>query len=930
MSNMEEVNLTSSLKASNGDAGVAHGRTSPPRKDEGADPSRNRPNGGASTETIGGSSPPAKSALNVGSAGDICSNRGTPPSSSRRRRLAATFSPPAMNNGRSHAPNSPSVRGGSHSLTIPMGVKPQMYLHSPKAKELSHKDPLISEGGSSPTLQKGFSERYSHVAPMIPSEPQQSGSTADSESEDSNAYDLDLEDRLTDLQVTWNEQLSRVEHALHSKIDSLDIPGLTNCIRADLESYREEVYQTTIDMRRSNQTLIEAKALEEFSKIKKMISKRVKTQLDTVLQECTQQVSTDCCNRCDQNAEHLQVNYIAPVRDSVSELKLQVHEINAVTSSQSQELRAGIDSAMSQLSNQVNTQIKSLQSCVDSLSSDIAQINSRVNSLNDQLHVMGERQDELQGRIDRLESTQTVCSQNCNSDALAKRIHGVENGLATIVEKMDHLSLTVKTAGAVSRHTSAHPPGSTSAHTPVSVHEPHVSLSRSKRDHQTFSQRLKPDWSNTSADSFLRGRPHPYAQGRGDVYGVGSIDPPLPVYEYDHSPTVVPNQYVQERYSPIASAAPSRTCVTPPEGNLRARDPAFSPSAINIDPFDGRLGAWGNWFHKFSSLALSCQWTDQEKLVKLTAALKGNALTTHRNLPLHITADYSELVKALENRYAKTDSATMSVLRANLANISQRVDEDLDAFGDRVYALTLESHPNTYTSAQLHQVAVEHFIRGCRDLDAARLVFATQEPTNITEAVTLMRKAQASSSRFRRSTPRMVTFDDPPEVKRLSHSGNGGHCFLCQSPNHWVKNCPERLCDNCDRSHCDGYCDREPSRGRRRRAHNDYCSDCEDQCAGDCELQRRRDSSPFRRRSKWNGRRNRRSPERQRSSRQVSSESDYAREPSPNNRGASPDRGRLRHYNEDRQSPPVGDRRLSPNRRSPSPPSQSPQASLNS
>ena len=195
-----------------------------------------------------------------------------------------------------------------------------------------------------------------------------------------------------------------------------------------------------------------------------------------------------------------------------------------------------------------------------------------------------------------------------------------------------------------------------------------------------------------------------------------------------------------------------------PGGGLRFRDSSFAPSTISIDPFDGRLGEWGNWYHKFSSLALNCCWTDQEKLVKLTAALKGNALTTHRNLPVAVTSDFNTLVEALHRRYGKADGATMSVLRANLAEIRQREGEDLDAFGDRVCALTLEAHPDSYTTNQLQQVAVESYIRGCKDVEAAKLVFATQDPTTITDAIAMMKKAQAGTSRFRRMTPRMVTF----------------------------------------------------------------------------------------------------------------------------------------------------------------------------
>jgi hypothetical protein len=44
-------------------------------------------------------------------------------------------------------------------------------------------------------------------------------------------------------------------------------------------------------------------------------------------------------------------------------------------------------------------------------------------------------------------------------------------------------------------------------------------------------------------------------------------------------------------------------------------------------------------------------------------------MTAHRNLPPATTLDFSALCVALKERYGKTDAATKSVLRADLATI---------------------------------------------------------------------------------------------------------------------------------------------------------------------------------------------------------------------------------------------------------------------
>lgn len=88
----------------------------------------------------------------------------------------------------------------------------------------------------------------------------------------------------------------------------------------------------------------------------------------------------------------------------------------------------------------------------------------------------------------------------------------------------------------------------------------------------------------------------------------------------------------------------------------------FNPSKVKIENFEGKVYEWDNWFHKFSFMANNCNWTDQEKLFKLTLSLTGNALTAHRNLLPTITNDYEQLCQALKQRYCRHDKATKAVL----------------------------------------------------------------------------------------------------------------------------------------------------------------------------------------------------------------------------------------------------------------------------
>ena len=227
-----------------------------------------------------------------------------------------------------------------------------------------------------------------------------------------------------------------------------------------------------------------------------------------------------------------------------------------------------------------------------------------------------------------------------------------------------------------------------------------------------------------------------------------------------------------------------------------------------VDKFNGSVGTWENWFHKFQLTARLCKWNDTDKLFWLTTSLTGPALTAHRNLPEEATLDYDALAEALAERFGKTDSATQAILRAELRDIKQKEGEDLEAFADRVYSQCIDAHPPETSPGQLHLYAVEAFMGGIADKNSAWLASNVANPKTVFEAVNQVKLAQLTSKRLGMkfavrctsstddhvSEPKQVHFD--PEVKRMDTGES--RCFRCGGKWHLARDCPSQRCEVCD------------------------------------------------------------------------------------------------------------------------------------
>jgi len=225
------------------------------------------------------------------------------------------------------------------------------------------------------------------------------------------------------------------------------------------------------------------------------------------------------------------------------------------------------------------------------------------------------------------------------------------------------------------------------------------------------------------------------------------------------------------------------------EDNRQPHGYSMDARNIRMDPFEGHLGEWDDWFHKFKFIARNCQWTNREKLFRLTTALKGTALTAHRNLPIEERNNFNSLCKAMRRRYGKARRSTKASLRAQLSSITQRETEDLDCFADRVLALITDAYPKDMSKDHLDIYAVDAFIAGCKDRKAA-LLASTHAPDTLFDAVEQMKLIQANGQRLGiRLDSRYVDFESPSrdvevaKVRSLRKS-DGDTCHTCGGKGH--------------------------------------------------------------------------------------------------------------------------------------------------
>ena len=161
--------------------------------------------------------------------------------------------------------------------------------------------------------------------------------------------------------------------------------------------------------------------------------------------------------------------------------------------------------------------------------------------------------------------------------------------------------------------------------------------------------------------------------------------------------------------------------------------------APKLPKFTGTVGQWENFEFQFTNLAKMCKWDNRQKLRHLTGCLIDNAVSFVRTLSKETRGNYKLLRKRLRERFAGIERP--EIIRKDLHDVKQRVEEPLDEFADRVQTMMTRAFPEAEGDI-ISVMGTEIFLRGARDRQSA-FETAKSYPSSIQQALRGMKSNAA-------------------------------------------------------------------------------------------------------------------------------------------------------------------------------------------
>ena len=197
---------------------------------------------------------------------------------------------------------------------------------------------------------------------------------------------------------------------------------------------------------------------------------------------------------------------------------------------------------------------------------------------------------------------------------------------------------------------------------------------------------------------------------------------------------------------------------SPPVASHRERRRA-SPPPPKLPEFYGKPDEWSTFIFSFKNIARQYNWDDHKKLQRLKECLRRQAVEFVMNRRRKERRSFKKLIRCLKKRYGRMYDPYEQ--RQRLADIRQQAEESLDEFAERVYRTAAQGYKGS-NEKTVQEMAVQAFLRGCKEKLAAMMASSHQRPKNITKALKRLKASLADQKaiwgRSMNLTARQVSF----------------------------------------------------------------------------------------------------------------------------------------------------------------------------
>lgn len=150
--------------------------------------------------------------------------------------------------------------------------------------------------------------------------------------------------------------------------------------------------------------------------------------------------------------------------------------------------------------------------------------------------------------------------------------------------------------------------------------------------------------------------------------------------------------------------------------------------------YDGST-TWQSFSLPFRSMAVTCEWSEEDKLFRLCNALRGDAAEyAFAQLSPDIVDSYELLTQALESRFA--DKRTATSYLAQLESRKLQTKETLAEYVADIKKLVIRGYPAANLATR-ETIGLRYFLKGLQD-PAMAVAVGMKEPQTMEEARTAL------------------------------------------------------------------------------------------------------------------------------------------------------------------------------------------------